>query len=218
MSETTWLTTAYPAPLVKLYRRVGLASRRKAVLFACGCCRRVWDRLDGPGRAAVQAAERFADGECSGLAVEEVARRATGAASFVAPDPHIWTGRAASAAAVLAAMAWRVAYERETGAPVPPELLLKAVARERAAQAGLFRDLVGNPYRPPAFSPMWRTGPVVELARAVHRDRAFELLPILADALEEAGCTDPAVLAHCRQGEPAHVLGCWVIDLVLGRC
>jgi hypothetical protein len=57
---------------------------------------------------------------------------------------------------------------------------------------------------------------VVTLAKSIYEDRAFDRLPILADALEESGCHDPDILAHCRQpGE--HVRGCWVVDLLLGR-
>ncbi len=66
------------------------------------------------------------------------------------------------------------------------------------------------------LDPAWLTPTVVSLADALYRDRAFDRLPILADALEEAGCTNADVLLHCRQ--PAeHVRGCWVVDLVLGK-
>ena len=64
--------------------------------------------------------------------------------------------------------------------------------------------------------PRWRTSNVTALAQAIYDDRAFDRLPILADALEDAGCTDADILNHCRQpGE--HVRGCWVVDLVLGK-
>ena len=59
-------------------------------------------------------------------------------------------------------------------------------------------------------------GTVVQLAQVIHNDRAFDRLPILADALEDAGCTDPDTLAHCR-GPGPHVRGCWVVDLLLGK-
>lgn len=66
------------------------------------------------------------------------------------------------------------------------------------------------------LDPTWRTSVVVGLAQAIDRELAFGRLPILADALEEAGCDQAAILTHCRQPGP-HVSGCWVVDLVLGK-
>jgi hypothetical protein len=76
--------------------------------------------------------------------------------------------------------------------------------------------VVGNPFRTVAFDPSWRTSAVVGLARATYDDRAFDQLPILADALQEAGCEDAEVLGHCRSSG-WHVRGCWVVDLLLGK-
>jgi hypothetical protein len=57
---------------------------------------------------------------------------------------------------------------------------------------------------------------VTQLAESIYTDRAFDRLPILADALEEAGCDNADILAHCRQGGE-HARGCWVLDLLLGK-
>ena len=62
----------------------------------------------------------------------------------------------------------------------------------------------------------WEAGTVMELARAINKDRAFNRLPILADALEEAGCTNEGILAHCRGAGP-HVRGCWLVDALLAK-
>jgi hypothetical protein len=87
-------------------------------------------------------------------------------------------------------------------------------AVERNAQSTLLRCLFGNPFRPVALKPTWRTSNVTALAKAIYADRAFDRLPILADALEDAGCDKADILNHCRQpGE--HLRGCWVVDLVL---
>jgi hypothetical protein len=95
-----------------------------------------------------------------------------------------------------------------------------AAKRERAAQSLLMRDIFGNPFRPPpAPDPSWLRwgdGTVPNLARAVYEGRAFERLPILADALEEAGCIHADVLGHLRGGGP-HAVGCWALDWVLGK-
>jgi hypothetical protein len=77
-------------------------------------------------------------------------------------------------------------------------------------------DVFGNPFRPVALDPSWLTSTVVQLAQGIYADRAFDRLPILADALQDAGCEHPDVLAHCRSDGP-HVRGCWVADLLLGK-
>jgi hypothetical protein len=66
------------------------------------------------------------------------------------------------------------------------------------------------------FEPAWCTPQALALARTAYEERRFEDLPLLADALEEAGCTDEAILSHLR-GPGPHVRGCWALDLVLGR-
>jgi len=89
--------------------------------------------------------------------------------------------------------------------------------QERAAQADLIREVLGNPHDPVVFDPAWRTDTAVALARQAHETEDFTLLPILADALQDAGCEDETILGHCRDPEQLHVRGCWVIDLVLGK-
>lgn len=88
---------------------------------------------------------------------------------------------------------------------------------EREAQCLLIRDIFGNPFRP--VDAAWlkrRQGKVPKIAQRIYDARAFADLPILADALEEAGCTNAELLAHCRHPGP-HVRGCWAVDLILGK-
>ncbi|MBP3958173.1 hypothetical protein J8F10_23230 [Gemmata sp. G18] len=80
----------------------------------------------------------------------------------------------------------------------------------------MFRDVVGNPFRPVTFSPSWRTSTAASLASQMYDSRDFSAMPILADALQDAGCDSADVLDHCR-GPGPHVRGCWVVDLVLGK-
>jgi hypothetical protein len=100
--------------------------------------------------------------------------------------------------------------------------------RERAARkllAGFLREVVGNPFTPPRFEPAWRTGTVVDLAKGIADDRAFDRdrMAVLADALLDADCDEEAVLRHCRGTElnvkeqPTHCRGCWVIEMILDR-
>jgi len=85
---------------------------------------------------------------------------------------------------------------------------------ERQAQADLLRCLIRGG-EPAEFQSRWRTIDAVGLARSIFDEAAFERLPILADALMDAGCADERVIGHCRSGGP-HTRGCWVVDLVLG--
>jgi hypothetical protein len=90
-------------------------------------------------------------------------------------------------------------------------------AEERAAQTQLLRDIVGNPFRPVSFSPEWRTSTAVGIAKGMYESRNFDAMPILADALQDAGCDNADILNHCRDTSATHVRGCWVVDLVLGK-
>lgn len=86
----------------------------------------------------------------------------------------------------------------------------------RRLQIAMLREIVGDPFTPVAFSPKWRTEQVAQLAEAIAIDGLFEDLPILADALEDAGCDEHSVLWHLRSAGP-HFLGCWALDLVRGK-
>jgi hypothetical protein len=81
----------------------------------------------------------------------------------------------------------------------------------------LLRDVFGNPFHPVAFDPAWRTDTAGSLARTMYDSRDFGAMPILADALQDAGCDNADILNHCRDPKQVHVRGCWVVDLVLAR-
>ncbi|VTU01204.1 Uncharacterized protein OS=Sorangium cellulosum (strain So ce56) GN=sce5710 PE=4 SV=1 [Gemmataceae bacterium] len=99
-----------------------------------------------------------------------------------------------------------------------PDLgLRERIEREQgAAHCEFISDIFGNPFRPVAFDPAWRTSTAVAMARGMYESRDFGAMPILADALQDAGCDSGEVLEHCR-GPGPHVRGCWVVDLVLGK-
>jgi hypothetical protein len=107
-----------------------------------------------------------------------------------------------------------------------PETCVRSVAgyvrrevgdTERVKQVHLLRDVIPNPYRPVTFSHSWRTDTAVSVARGMYESRDFGAMPILADALQDAGCDNEDVLNHCRDAKQVHVRGCWVVDLVLGK-
>jgi hypothetical protein len=130
-------------------------------------------------------------------------------------------------AGVLTSYETRLAVARAAAGPPPPNDSLgwhadwnKAERAESAAHACMLRCLFGNPFaRPPSVEPGWLAGYgsiVPKLATAIYTGRTFNQLPVLADALEDAGCTDPDLLGHLR-GPGPHVRGCWAVDLVLGK-
>src|SRR5262249_16188201 len=110
-------------------------------------------------------------------------------------------------------------FADQYGADQASPVWVAAVRSAEKELVPLLRDIVGNPFRPVTVDPAWLAwhgGTVVKLAHAIYDERAFERLPVLADALEEAGCTNADILNHCRQpGE--HVRGCWVVDAILGK-
>jgi hypothetical protein len=191
------------------------------------CCRRIWQLLpDERSRQAVEVAERYADAQ----ATEEELEAASAAAWAVwdadrEPD-SAGKGNSDGRDDAFPSGAWLAAYNAAIppggAAPAfvaPHEMAREATANsetEGAAQCVLLRDLFGNPFRPVAVDPGWLTPEVVHLAQSIYDDRAFDHLPALADALEEAGWTNADLLNHCRQPGP-HVRGCWVLDLVLGK-
>ena len=85
------------------------------------------------------------------------------------------------------------------------------------SQILLLRDIFGNPFRTIAFNAAWRTSDVMLLANGIYAERAFDRMPILADALQDAGCDSDDILNHLRDAKATHVRGCWVLDLVLGK-
>ena len=88
---------------------------------------------------------------------------------------------------------------------------------ENALICDVIRDIFGNPFRPATFDPSWRTSTAVAIAKGMYDSRDFTAMPILADAIQDAGCDNDEVLTHCRAESGIHVRGCWVVDLVLGK-
>jgi hypothetical protein len=233
-----WLASSEPAALLGLLR--GSASDRKLRLFAVACCRRILHLMGAErSRTAVEVAERYADGladsrkrkaaRTAAWGVVEAALTAAAAEGTGHRDATVAAIRAADAAASACdPKAASAAHDVTARAADAAERALRAAGgagayaawtAEKAAHARLLRELFGNPFRAVTVYPAWLTwngGTVPQMAQTVYDGGRFELLPILADALEEAGCRDAEVLAHCRvPGE--HVRGCWVVDLLLER-
>jgi hypothetical protein len=204
MTEAEWLACSEPRPMLEFLR--GKASERKLRLFAVACCRRIWHLLtDERSRKAVEVEERKAEGQITETELAEIIYDAD------APHdaPYFLSSNAWFAATACSSDAAWDAAKRESDPLVAGDI-------QHDAQAALLRCIFGNPFRSIALDPAWMTGTVSALAQAIHNDRAFDRLPILADALEDAGCTNADILSHCRQpGE--HCRGCWIVDLLLAK-
>jgi hypothetical protein len=220
MTEQEWLTGVDARPLVEHVHPHARTRSRKYLLLNCACCRHLspWF-ADVRLAEAIDRAERGADG---GL----TERTLTKWQEFVAAVRTMPGER--SPAVVRATYAVQALYsDRRTS--YPPNLhgwralcvdyaLFDDDFASTAPGVGvaLIRDVYGNPFRPVAFDPSWRTSTAVGVARQMYETRDFSGIPILADALQDAGCDSDDVLTHCR-GDGVHVRGCWVVDLVLGK-
>jgi hypothetical protein len=231
MTEAEWVVYNDPEAMLKLLE--ANSTDRKLRLFACACCYRVWELVsDERGREAITTAERFADGLVDAV---KLRLAETGAESVLQEPADTHSGYSAALAGATATAKrmkdvrpWRACasargfFEVEhQGMTIDdhPEFFPRAreaEAKEYVQQAILLREIFGNPFRPVAVDPAWLTSTVVALARGIYEERAFDRMPILADALQEAGCDSEDVLDHCR-GPGPHVRGCWVVDLVLGK-
>jgi hypothetical protein len=163
--------------------------------------------IAGRLRAAASACAATAAASCAESRDEftraDAVSGAESTAGWAGPAVEYETRDMLAAAGILDAEEWRAVEQRE-----------------KMVQAALLRDLFGNPVRPRAETDRgwvaWNGGTVPKLAAALYAERAFGRLPLLADALEDAGCADPDILGHLRGSGP-HVRGCWVVDLLLGK-
>jgi hypothetical protein len=216
MTEEEWLSATAPGLL--LWYVDAAAGGRRTYLFAAACLRRIWPLLPGPqSKLVVSLLEQLADRE---VTFDEV----TAAREAVKQEGYaVETGgkRDPSVHAAMAAGEWDPEFIAEEAAEAsalaqagtPDGVSLPEVL----AQAGLVRDIFGNPFRPVSFSEEWRTSTAVALAGQMYESRDFSAMPILADALQDAGCDSDDILNHCRDEKATHVRGCWVVDLVLGK-
>ena len=223
MTEAEWLVC--PEPISMLESLGGTLSQRKLLRFSCACCRRIWKLLIRDCRRIVEFVEAHADKCASGEAVQLAATRADEAFKSIKWSPLSSPPPNAMAAFAVRAMLTRTeasffAVEPHAKFAIDTASSAADATRnafaERFDQAKLLRDIFGNPFRPVALDPAWLTEAAVGIARGIYDDRAFERMPILADALQDAGCENADILTHCREAG-VHVRGCWVVDLVLGK-
>ena len=197
MTEEEWLMAREPQGLLRYLRQThgvgrSKAGRRRLRLVSCGCCRLIWKHLNNKLQQAVEISERYADN--SALAKEiQAAREAAepSAASYSADSPHAqesttvalaWaTTRQKPIEAALYSMCWPMPLAGHVG---PPDIANGLICH-------IIRDIFGNPFRSVTLNPTWRTSTVLALANGIYQEKAFDRMPILADALQEASLRLP---------------------------
>jgi hypothetical protein len=241
MTADQWLSSTDPTPMLEFLRSTGRASERKLRLFGCACVRRIWHLLTkDDSRQGVETSEAFADGVVSREELERVTalagRAAVGGPGYAGYAAHLAAAHAdlgvrlaPARVASMVAYVWEWEVNDDGMRQAGPGLLKPSSARadaQRRAQCRFLLDIFGNPFRPlPPLSPSlldWH-GAAVQLAQAIYEERSLPSghldrarLSVLADMLEEAGCTDGDILNHCR-GPGVHVRGCWAVDVILGK-
>jgi hypothetical protein len=240
MTEAQWLACDDPLLLLPFLRTPWAdwqskgSNRRRLQLFVCATCRRFWPLLGDAGfQHLLEFSERDADGKAhwDGEAHwAEWSKIVESAWALYRNLPETTQGSHVCRAAVWSTVAR--ANQNFAEAAIREMLLLNSKwstlkhllgelvhvtkRSERLYHVQLLHDIFGNPFRAVTFSPEWRTDTALSLARQMYESRDFGAMPILADALQDAGCDNEDILNHCR-GEGPHVLGCWVVDLVLGK-
>jgi hypothetical protein len=228
MNEAEWLASVDPRAMIHALRDSDRP--RKLRLFACACCRRISHLIHPSGLVAVALAESYCDGKgvtksrlkagCRSIpdapydtALWDATEAARAAAHVDLGEPHgtySWL-RAADAADYVARA---VLPDDFRGGGMARWMSAPQWLPEQTSQVGLLREIFGVPFRPMWIDPEWRTGDVLNLAGAIREQHAWHTMPILADALLDAGCTNTELIEHC-QASVEHARGCWALDALL---
>jgi hypothetical protein len=229
-----------------LGREPGECKRKFRLFAVACCRRLWHLLIDARSEHLLEVAELYAEGQSSSVELKRARRMAERSVYEAATQARRQAARAAVASCLVspreaaqrassailavenedaAAQAHSVSFWRTAGGTYgstekdPFEIGALGETAERFWQIGALHEIFGNPFRPVSVNPSWLAwngGTLVCLAQAIYADRSFDRLPILADALEDAGCSAADILAHCRGGGE-HVRGCWVVDLLLGK-
>jgi hypothetical protein len=224
MTEAEWLVCTDPTAMLEYLR--ARTSDRKLRLIAVASCQRAKEFTEYWYHELADIAEAFAEGRATLAAMQAVRAKHhpsndyfdrnafydSAGSNLGETIPHLVEDLAEWIATCHVDDAGKTLEAWETERSIEFE-------RELAISADEVREIAGNPFRPVSIDSswlVWNNGTVVQLAQVIHDERAFDRMPVLADALEDAGCSDAAILDHLR-GPGPHVRGCWVVDLLLGK-
>ena len=229
MTEAEWLAATDPAPMVK-FLRGRLSDRQSRFLMVRFAQVLLAWHHDAATRAVSTILDRYAEGGFAGEELHDALRPFAASCQVLADEGYPWSVQDARPlhAHVESAAVWLIRRF------LPPETTVSNLAdlsglRLPPKDADILdyfkwlvcktlRDVVGTAtFRPVTFEAAWRTSTVAVTAEGIYAERAFDRMPILADALQDAGCEDEGILSHCRDANQVHVRGCWVVDLVLGK-
>lgn len=233
MTESEWDCQRDPLALLEhLFPMRGLDSTeqqtRESKLYLLGCARLAWDRLPWVGRKLLEIAERLVDHESIQAAIRSAARE-------LAEELTNCRGEAEDLAAIerrLLDLDDSLGRRFELEPKIEPDAWAtlahliyypfagttphyRRIAKEDHC-IELLRDVFPNPFRDAQIRPEWRDRTVTGIARGMYASRDFSPLPLLADALQDAGCANDHVLDHCRSPGP-HIRGCWVVEGILRK-
>jgi hypothetical protein len=231
MTEQEWMECTDQTPMLEFLK--DKTTERKFRLLAVGCCYRVWQWMtDDRSRQAIDISEKYADSLVGQKKLNAARREAYTATRSPNPPPTPTPNQSphTDLAATMALHAssnskmvepWMIACSTAGNGVSLSFCFIGSDAgwNEKREQCHLIRCVFGNPFRPVTINPAWLTwndGTVRRIAQAIYDERAFDRMPILADALEDAGCDNADILNHCRRNSP-HVRGCWLVDLLLGK-
>jgi hypothetical protein len=246
MTETEWMECTDPR-LMLAFVRGEVSQRKMRLFACACCRRSWQFCSDVRAQRAVELSERWADDPNLADEAQEQELAiwnehpleivSTEERTLWAASASLWADAGTGARYAVSVLSVISETQNSTcandlrcllGTPIPPTAARPGLFR--VAAAGLLKAFSGSPMSPKSASPTrqpfvplsvyidprWFTSTVVDLANAIYDERAFDRMPILADALMDAGCDNDEIIAHCW-GEGAHVRGCWVVDLILGK-
>ena len=222
MTESDWWAeTDDTNLLLEWLVRWAKPANRKRMLFALACCRRVIPHLSDARFRGWAAVVEFLTGERArnaGIDAVPTASAFLELSKGQFPDAESWAGCGSFRDTHLGWFGVSVAAREAVYASKHPDRRPACDWAESEAHCALLHDIFGPlPFRNVTVEPWWLTSDVLALAQGIYDDNAFDRMPILADALQDAGCTDDDVLTHCRAEGWEHVRGCWLVDLLLDR-